>query len=83
MRYNEFNQPIGDEMASFQTGEMPTIQLIEGQYCRLEKLSKAKHQQDLWSVYNTDSALENWTYLPEMYGPFADKPPFLAYLENM
>ncbi|MHA7963966.1 GNAT family N-acetyltransferase [Paenibacillus sp. CAU 1782] len=64
MRYNQFNQPIGDPIANVaERGRFPDIAQIPGTYCTLEKLSAEKHLDDLYNVYGPDSPLENWTYL--------------------
>ena len=39
MRVNEFNQPIGEDLKEFELPKAPTIDVLEGKYCRLEKLS--------------------------------------------
>ncbi|MFZ7214755.1 GNAT family N-acetyltransferase [[Pasteurella] aerogenes] len=79
MRYNEFNQPIGDALPDFQIGEKPTVNLLEGRFCRLEKLSCEKHGNDLFEVYS--SPLNYWTYLPLF--PFEQKADCFAYLSKM
>jgi RimJ/RimL family protein N-acetyltransferase len=64
MRYNQFNQPIGDPVANAaQHGQLPNIKKLSGAYCFLEKLNAEKHLDDLYKVYGPDSPLENWTYL--------------------
>jgi RimJ/RimL family protein N-acetyltransferase len=64
MRYNQFNQPIGDPVANAaQHGRLPNIERLSGAYCFLEKLNAEKHLDDLYKVYGPDSPLENWTYL--------------------
>ena len=61
MRFNQFNQPIGDEISRFSAGKYPNITVLQGKYCRLERLA-LHHSDDLYVVYS--SALHNWTYLP-------------------
>ncbi|OBR63769.1 acetyltransferase [Paenibacillus oryzae] len=64
MRYNQFNQPIGDPVPNAaQHGQLPDIKKLSGAYCFLEKLNAEKHLDDLYKVYGPDSPLENWTYL--------------------
>lgn len=64
MRYNQFNQPIGEPVTNAeQHGRYPDIDRISGTYCSLEKISADKHLNDLYKVYGPDSPLENWTYL--------------------
>lgn len=64
MRYNEFNQPIGSALPNFCAGSKPEAEILQGQCCRLEKLSAAKHLDDLYEVYGEQSPQKNWTYLP-------------------
>lgn len=83
MPINEHQQHIGEALPHFSIGEKPNATLLQGQYCRLEKCSLERHLADLWSVYSHDSPAENWTYLPEKYGPFAEKTDFAAFLAQM
>lgn len=76
MRYNEFEQPIGDALPDFQRGELPTVTLLQGRYCRLEKLSQMKHGEDLFTVYSSPKS--RWTYIPLQ--PFDDKTQFDDFL---
>ncbi|MDG2939267.1 GNAT family protein [Bisgaard Taxon 10/6] len=77
MRYNKFNQPIGEALPDFSVGKRPDVNVLEGHFCRLEKLSFAKHHNDLFAVYS--SPLENWTYLP--LAPFIQKSDFDQFLQ--
>ncbi|WP_414048654.1 GNAT family N-acetyltransferase [Macrococcus animalis] len=63
MRYNEFNQPIGNQVKDFQPGILPNIQSLVGETVTIEKISE-KHFDDLFEVYGTFSSPENLTYMP-------------------
>ena len=63
MRMNELGQPIGDALPDFQSGDLPKLERIEGQYVIIERLSKDKHGADLYEVYGPDSPADMWTYL--------------------
>ena len=63
MPVNEFNQPIGESLPGHTPGERPSVTLLSGRYCRLEKLSTARHGADLYAVYGSTSPPQNWTYL--------------------
>lgn len=78
-RYNEFNQPIGDALPNFTIGDLPQAVLLQGRFCRLEKLSLAKHGKDLFEVYS--SPLNYWTYLSLM--PFNDDRTFEKFLYQL
>ena len=54
MPVNEFNQPIGESLPGNTPGERPSAMLLAGRYCRLEKLSAARHGADLYAVYGPD-----------------------------
>ncbi|MRN38174.1 N-acetyltransferase [Neisseria sp. N95_16] len=75
MPINQFNQPIGKSLPDYTTGSYPEVTLLSGKFCRLEKLSAAKHGADLYEVYAVEhSPMRNWTYLPIF--PMADHVEF-------
>lgn len=82
MQKNQYQQPIGEALPHFRAGERPNIHSLQGQYCRLEKLG-IQHLEDLWTIYNTSTPAQNWTYLPEHYGPFHDKNTFTQFVQHM
>lgn len=82
MNTNTHKQAIGEALPDFQAGELPQVQVLQGQYCRLEHI-RPSHAHDLWAVYNDTAPAQNWTYLPEKYGPFTDKDEFAAFLQQM
>lgn len=64
MRVNEFNQPIGEDLKEFELPKAPTIDVLEGKYCRLEKLS-SHHIKRLYHHFKANEDAPNWTYLPD------------------
>ncbi|MDW4406293.1 GNAT family protein [Staphylococcus saprophyticus] len=64
MRYNEFKQPIGEEQNEFKQAHLPNVKVLEGQYCRLEKLAQC-HIQDLFNYFSDEADAPNWAYLPD------------------
>lgn len=64
MRYNEFKQPIGEEQNEFKQAHLPNVKVLEGQYCRLEKLAQC-HIQDLFNYFSDEADAPEWTYLPD------------------
>ncbi|QLB19549.1 GNAT family N-acetyltransferase [Mannheimia granulomatis] len=81
MSYNEFNQPIGEPLFDYSLGELPSATLLQGRFCRLEKLSAEKHGSDLFAVYS--SPAQYWTYLPiERFDDFAALQTYLVELEK-
>ena len=72
MTTNKYNQPIGEALPNFSLGEMPTIKVLEGVYCRLEHLSAEKHLDDLSEFYlEANANPADWTYL--FLSPLKDK----------
>lgn len=79
MRYNSFNQPIGDEVKSFQNPEKPSIKTLEGKYSKLEHL-RTNHVDDLFTLLCAKENDANWTYLPNE--PIHDKDEFNALMNT-
>lgn len=77
MRFNEFQQPIGDALPDFQEGALPSITVLEGQTVRIEKISLA-HEEDLYQHYGPTSAPQHWTYLP--IDSFTNREDFHTFL---
>lgn len=82
MRYNQFNQPIGEPVTSHTLpGQLPDKDKMIGKYCILEKISTEKHFDDLYKVYGPESPLENWTYLSK--APAQNKDEFKDLLHSL
>lgn len=79
MRYNSFNQPIGDEVKSFQNPKKPSINTIEGKYSKLEHLNSS-HVDDLFTLLCAKENDANWTYLPNE--PIHDSDEFNALMNT-
>lgn len=79
MRYNQYNQPIGESLEAFNSLSNPKVSTLNGQYCRLEKLS-VQHIDDLYNHFSLDDDVPNWTYLTEE--PLKDKDQFKQYINN-
>ncbi|MEB8068109.1 GNAT family N-acetyltransferase [Mammaliicoccus fleurettii] len=79
MRYNSFNQPIGDEVKSFQNPKNPSINTIEGKYSKLEHLNSS-HVDDLFTLLCAKENDANWTYLPNE--PIHDSDEFNALMNT-
>jgi RimJ/RimL family protein N-acetyltransferase len=50
--------------------------VIEGRFCRIEKLDPSRHGETLWQAVKDDDRL--WTYMA--FGPFADRAAFDEWL---
>jgi RimJ/RimL family protein N-acetyltransferase len=57
----------------------PPARVLEGQWCRLEPLERAKHIDDLWQALEGHSDI--WTYLP-VHEP-ATRQAYAAMLDEM
>ena len=79
--YNQYRQPIGDEIAEWQGAQLPAKTPISGQYCRLEPISVAAHSQDLFTALNQAEDKRDWTYL--LSGPFESLTEYQAYLTGL
>ena len=81
MPVNEYGQMIGESMEGYTPGELPSIDLLEGRYTRIEALSVEKHAEDLLAVYGPDSPRDMWTYL--FQEPVADMEELVSLLNQM
>ena len=78
---NQYQQPIGTPLPDWKPGQWPSQLVIEGQYCRLERLTPKTHTLDLYEANTINKDDRNWTYLP--YGPFQDLQKFSEWIEDM
>lgn len=68
MDTNELGQPVGPVVPGWTPRARPRQAVINGNYCRLERLVPDRHAPELFSADQRDLRGESWTYLP--YGPF-------------
>ena len=69
MEVNALGQPIGPLVPGWSPRPRPAAAVLEGEYCRLERLAD-RHADALFAADRLDASGESWTYLP--YGPFAE-----------
>ena len=81
MRYNDYQQPIGDALPDYRAGETPSIDCLQGRYCRLEKLDAKRHGDDLYEVYGPEAPEQSFTYLS--LNPVADRAELETLLKRM
>jgi len=81
MRYNDYQQPIGDALPNYRAGETPSIDCLQGRYCRLEKLDAERHGNDLYEVYGPEAPEQSFTYLS--LNPVADRAELETLLKRM
>lgn len=77
---NEFDQPIGADVAGWKGAEYPPRKPMEGRLCRVEPLDSKAHLDDLYDAYSDDREGILWTYMA--VGPFDAKDDFRAWLES-
>ncbi len=76
-RINEFGQPIGDIVPGWTGGLPPSVSVIPGRYCTLERLDPARHAEDLYTAFASAPDDRAWTYL--FVGPFAASDAYLEW----
>jgi RimJ/RimL family protein N-acetyltransferase len=77
-RTNEYGQPIGAALPSWEPPPFPPHTPLVGRYCRLEPLQVARHARDIWSAQAEDPTPARWTYL--FNGPFASFEDFEKWM---
>ncbi|MEM9061551.1 MAG: GNAT family protein [Pseudomonadota bacterium] len=76
---NALGQPVDVEVPNWSPRAVPGDIALEGQYCRLERLS-IEHATALHAAHLQDTDGRNWTYLPD--GPFEDQDSYTAWVET-
>lgn len=77
--YNSLGQPIGLPVHGWQPPPLPTGTVLQGRYCRVERLDAALHAPHLYSAYRRDTDNRLWTYLAA--GPFDSEADFTTWAE--
>jgi RimJ/RimL family protein N-acetyltransferase len=67
---NPLGQPIGVALPGWAPPPRPHATLIEGRYCRLERLDATRHAVALHAANAASADDRSWTYMN--FGPFAD-----------
>jgi RimJ/RimL family protein N-acetyltransferase len=70
-------RPLGPQVDTT-PAEPPGDAMLQGRFCRIEKLDPALHGAALWQAVRPDNSL--WDYMG--YGPFADAPGFARWLDE-
>jgi RimJ/RimL family protein N-acetyltransferase len=76
---NEYGQPIGAPVPGWTSRPLPSKETFEGTFCRLERLSAARHADDLYEAYRTAADDRDWTYLT--IGPFKEIDAYRRHAE--
>ncbi|MGR3806576.1 GNAT family N-acetyltransferase [Pasteurella testudinis] len=64
MRYNQFNQAIGDVVENMTLGAMPDITQLSGEDCIIERLDYERHSEAICECYLQHTQAADWIYLP-------------------
>ncbi len=81
MEINGLGQPVGDAVPGWTARPSPSVSVLPGDYCRLERLDPDRHARDLFAADGRDVRGETWTYLP--YGPFTDFTAYRAWIDEV
>lgn len=60
--FNQFGQPIGEELVDWQPRQHPDRVVLNGRYCRLEPL-RVEHAGALFAAYQQAEDTRSWTWL--------------------
>lgn len=66
------------DLSRWIAAQLPDGRPLAGHHCRLERLDRVCHGDDLWSAIENNDSL--WDYLA--YGPWPDRASFLAWLDT-
>ena len=80
MEVNALGQPIGPLVPGWSPRPRPAAAVLEGEYCRLERLAD-RHADALFAADRLDASGESWTYLP--YGPFPDAGAYRDWVRQV
>ena len=78
---NAYGQVVGEALPAWQPCPRPSATLLQGQYCRLERLNPMHHAADLWQAQQSALDSRDWTYLP--YGPFHSLAEYTVWLNSV
>ncbi|HIJ39133.1 MAG TPA: GNAT family N-acetyltransferase, partial [Rhodospirillaceae bacterium] len=77
---NQFGQPVGLALPDWREPPRPSGTVLEGRYCRIEKLGAEKHAESLWAAHQQAADGRDWTYL--FFGPFENYDAFANFLRQ-
>ena len=55
MRYNDYQQPIGDALPDYRAGEAPSVDCYRGATAASKNLMQNGHGDDLYEVYGPEA----------------------------
>jgi RimJ/RimL family protein N-acetyltransferase len=81
VRMNELGRPVGHPVPGWTPRPHVTAAVLNGRYCRLERLDPYRHTEELFAADQLDTRGASWTYLP--YGPFDTPADYRRWLEQV
>lgn len=77
---NALGQPVGFTVAAWKPPAVPSRDVMEGRFCRLEPLEPGRHAESLHAANTLDREGRMWTYLS--YGPFGSLKSYREWLDS-
>lgn len=77
---NELGQPVGFKVLGWEPPPLPSREIMQGRFCRLEPLDAKAHGAKLFEANALDKEGRMWTYLS--HGPFDTLQSYLAWAEG-
>ena len=81
MEINALGQPVGRLVPGWAPRPKPTVSVLAGSYCRLERLDPSRHAEELFAADRRDTDGQSWTYLP--YGPFTELATYREWVQQV
>ncbi|MGF6422545.1 RimJ/RimL family protein N-acetyltransferase [Lelliottia sp. 489] len=79
-QFNQFGQPVGDELIDWQPRPHPERVELNGRYCTLTPL-RPEHAAALFAAYQLEEDTRSWTWL--LREPDANVEAFTAWVESV
>ncbi len=81
LRYNAYQQPVGEALPNWKKAKHPDSKTIIGQYCQLERINVKNHALQLYDAFFNHSDPSLWTYL--LSGPFNNFEEYREWLKKL
>ncbi|KLN62281.1 hypothetical protein WH96_01800 [Kiloniella spongiae] len=78
---NSLGQPIGPIVKNWTEPKRPILMIMDGHYCKLEKLNPLRHTEDLFEANSLSKEDGIWAYLA--YGPFDKLESYQEWVIDM
>ncbi|ORX86648.1 GCN5-related N-acetyltransferase [Anaeromyces robustus] len=83
MRYNQYNQPIGDAVENYEEGSWPDVICLEGKTVRVERLNM-NHAKDMYEYLGPNSDPKLFSYVPlEAFTSYEEFEKFMKESINL